>query len=367
MSNSRVYINSGLLPATVAKETTFGEVAKDFGAHDGTVKGLPIPQSLDTPFDFSEVTVKEVVASTVGSQVQKDTNLILGAKEMTGSGSHQLNSHGAMGILGMFFQNGYTFTEGVLEDDLNTHEMYIEKVNECGKQYLDNSYTFYLPTKFPSEAGDNTCSLSTGDIAVGVVPQSLSLDFIESTFNFNVVGKSYNTDELNEGPLKDADYLLSENEQFFRKEFGTLEYWDETEQDFIPLDTKNLTLDINFTVNTDNKIQGELARAVVDGVELTGTYSTLMLTEDDKNNISNKIFDERNNLTNGGLYRLSIANADGSSISIEGNLKFTGEIKKNKTRGGWTLDSSFQFLRNTDSPDIKLTVVNDYDDLTDYM
>ena len=429
-----ININSGLLPAVVKKESTFGVEPLDFTAHDGSVKGLPINQSLDSPINVVDTYNKEVIKSTFGSQVQKQNTLLMGARTVSASFGHQIGLNDFVVIGNMFFQNKYQFiptiTDGTIQnvsngtgqvtievadvgdlkvgekiiisgrtiadengiykvisitnneitfestpfDDtdtsgsikalLNKHVSLIEDVDDCNAQTLENSYSIYLPSKFPDK--DSNCNTAQGEIYSGVVPKSLSIDFSEASYSIETIGKSLKESENN--PRKVVDYVSNNNpsgDGYIRKRVGTLQKWNETTSTWDSLETLSLNLNINFTVEED-KVQkaGELSRALVDGVELQGTYEALFLTEDDAQNISNSLYENRDSIQSGGYYRLAIENTDGEAIYIDGNIKFYGE-ELTRELGGWKLKVDFQFLRDDDShKNIQLTVIDSNNDLS---
>lgn len=246
---------------------------------------------------------------------------------------------------------------GLVTATIGTHEMLIEDVNDCSAQLLENSYSIYLPQKFPDK--DAVCGTSQGEVFSGVVPKMLDIDFIESTYSIDSMGKSLE-DYGDKSPRLDEDYIFPEGtDGYMRKNFGTLQKWNGLGWD--NLETLSLNLNVTFGAEDSQKVRsaGELSRAVVDGVDLSGTYETLYVTEDEQKNVSNSIYDNRRLLESGGLYRLALENTSGEAVYIEGNIKFLGE-ELTRENGGWKLKADFQFLRNLTSPNVKLTCVNRY-------
>lgn len=431
-----IKIVNGLLPVIAKKETTFGEPVLDFTDHDGTVQGLPINQSVDSPINVTDSYNKEVIQSTFGSQIQKEGVLRLGNRSVATSIGHSLGLNDFVVVGNMFFQNGYTYTdimantaivsvvdngttstievgstgslengfvinlegrtvadengdytvsnvtattfditytgfttdvEGTVESVLGVHESLIEDVNDCNAQGLENSYSFYLPEKFPDN--DSLCGTSQGEVMAGVVPTTLSVDFVDASYSADFIGKSLE-DYGTKSPRVDEDYKLPSADGFMRQNFATLQSTNDNGVTWNDLDT--MSLDITVTLGTEDsqKVRkaGELSRALVDGVMIEGNYNALYLTEDEANkNISNSIYGNRADLQSGGLFRIAVKNSSGEAIYIEGNIKFYNETLT-KELGGFLFATEFQFLRSEENPNIKLTCINNYnEDLSSYL
>ena len=434
-----ININSGLLPAIIKQEDNFGVPNLDFTAHDGSVKGLAVNQSFDSPINVADTYNKEVIKSTFGSQVQQENTILLGKRSVSSSFGHQIGLNDFVVIGNMFFQNNYQYIEtinngtitaitngtgevtieiggigelktgdfivisgrtnsnengtfkttnvnnttnkitiktNIVFDDsdtngevkalLNTHTLLIEDVDDCLAQTLEKSFTIYLPKKFPDK--DSDCSTSEGEVYAGVVPKSLAINFMDATYTIETIGKSLE-DYGAKSPRVLADYVSNNAvaDGYMRKNFGTLQKWNSDTSTWDSLETLSLDLNINFNVEEDKVVKaGELSRALIDGVELQGSYETLFLTEDDNQNISNTLYEDRKYVQSGGLYRLALENTDGSSIYIEGNIKFYGE-ELTREVGGWKLKTDFQFLRSETSKNIKLIVKDTNNNLSTFL
>ena len=66
------------------------------------------------------------------------------------------------------------------------HELYIEDIADCLTSHLSDSYTLYLPDRFPR---DTTCGRG-GETVNGVIGTTLNLTINEGTYSADIVAKS---------------------------------------------------------------------------------------------------------------------------------------------------------------------------------
>lgn len=416
MSN---FLNSGLNKVAISKEdkTQFGVPSKDFVTGD---TAFYFEQDLDNPVNPVDTINKVVKKSTRAKQIQSKKDMIGGRNDVTVNFSNNVSKNDFMTLFApMFFQHSYkytpTVTDGSLVDvssvgdvvtievtnigtlingdyvfisgrtdfdedgtyevsnvtansfdieyengfatetvgtvtaEMNTHESVYEDNTSCNKHELDSSFTFYMPYGW-----DKTdCSEGKGDYVTGLVPKTGNIDFVASTYTIDMIGKSLVEDTQNL-PIESEYIEPISTGGFFNIDSPIIKDADGVVQDCS-------TLSINFerTVTEDLRTfrGGKLSRAVVDGGMITGSYTLLFASEDEIENHSKRLYDNRKSLDNSEVYSVGLEASDGSSIEITGEFVFMNEVK-NKIVGGWEFSTDFEILYGDNADNISCKVVN---------
>lgn len=414
------FLNSGLNKVAISKEdkTEFGVPSKDFITGD---TAFYFEQDLDNPVNPTDTINKVVKKSTRAKQVQSHKDMIGGKNDVTVNFTNNISKNDFMTLFApLFFQHSYKYTPtitdgliasapvsvvdtvtievndigtlvdgdyvvitgrtitgendtyevsnitsnsfditfeggfdtetaGLITAEMNTHESVTEDNTSCNKHLLNSSFSFYMPYGW-----DKTdCAVGKGDILTGLVPKTGTIDFVASTYTIDMVGKSLIEDTENL-PIESEYIEPISNGGFFnidspiiKDSLGNIQ------------DCSTLSINIENTVTEDLRTfrGGKLAKAIVDQQTITGSYTLLFNSEDDLNNHSKTIYDNRKKLDNTGVYTIGLESSDGSTIEITGEMNFMNE-QKNKIVGGWELAVDFEILYGNTNDNITLKVVN---------
>lgn len=251
------------------------------------------------------------------------------------------------------FTGGFdTAIEGVADAELNTHTSVFEDVTDCNKRRIESSFTFYQP--YAWDKAD--CAVGEGEIITGLAPKTGNINFVDSTYTIDMVGRETINDSNNlpvdsdyRKPINATGTYFNTNNPVIKDEAGVV-------QDC-------LALEMTVTLNPDETQKAYKAnkydKVIVDGeTMINGSYSLLFETEDQADNHSATLYANRKNTENSGKYSVGLSSNDGSYFEITGEMNFQNEVKE-KVANGWELSMDYEFLYDeSDLENITVTCVN---------
>lgn len=299
----------------------------------------------------SVVNVVTITVTDAGTIADGDFVVITGRTITAENGTYEISNLSTNSFDITFIGGFDTAIEGDAGAEMNTHESVFEDLTDCNKKRLESSFTIYQPYFWDKAV----CATGAGEIITGLAPKSGALNFVDSTYTIDMIGRAVINDSTNL-PKEDDDYKEPINET------GT--YFDNNRpviKDILGNAQECLALDLTITLNTDESLKaykaGNYDRVIVDGATLSGSYTLLFDDEDALDNHSKLIYDNRLSTTNNGVYSLGLASNDGSSFEITSNMNFMNE-QKNKVAGGWELAMDFEMLYDYTAIPISAKCVN---------
>lgn len=415
-------INAGLNRPAISRDSVFGVPGVDFTADNTTAKAYGFNQSFESPLNVIDTPEKTVVKSTFGSQIQKNSVVVLGNDNVNCNFGHQIGLNDFGVIAAMYFQNGYEFLPTIVDGSItaivnNVNEVTLT-LTDAGTLVADEIIQISGRTVNTDENGRYIVKSVTGnDIVidfvggfdselVGAVIAELNnhkaliedvtnckRQNIDSSYSIylprkfekndcaigageiysGVVPKTLNVDFMAATYTSDTigQYL---NDETVNVPVSDAEYFPTANDDGycrsnvaavkvngVTQAVSELTVDVELGTEDSNKVRlaGRLYKAVVDGVSVKGNWKMLFLTEDEANNFSNTLYKNRTSIHNEAICELGIDNTDGSSVFIKANYNFMNE-QLTKEVGGWILSVDFEALRNDEQPNVELLLKNGY-------